>query len=101
MCAQETYAHVSNFTWYIDVLVNLAYISLTIQQESPNLDASLGTRLRDTLIDVAARVRAVRPYMVKKMAQLLGDEDFLENGEGAGVSEVLGAAAWICGEYCQ
>ena len=101
MCARQTYANVANFTWYTDVLVDLAYIALTIQPESGNLDLLLGVKLRDTLIDVAARVKAVRPYMVNKLAQLLGDEDFLENGEGAGASEVLGAAAWICGEYCQ
>lgn len=107
MCAHQTYANVANFSWFIDTLVELSYISLSISQDSngplaaPAAEASLGHKLRDTLVDVSARVKAVRPYAVQKMAQLLGDEDFLENGEGADVSEVLGAAAWICGEYCR
>jgi len=104
MCSSETYANVANFNWYIDTLVELSYISLSIALDpaaAQSAGATLGVKLRDQLVDVAARVKAIRPYAVKKMASLLGDEDFLENGEGADVSEVLGAAAWICGEYCR
>ena len=103
MCSNATYAHVSNFEWYIDKLAELSYISLLLSQDpaAPVTSTSLGTSMRDQLVDVSARVKAIRPYAVRKMAQLLEDEDFLENGEGADVAEVLGAAAWICGEYCQ
>ncbi|KAK4058327.1 AP-3 complex subunit delta [Microbotryomycetes sp. JL221] len=114
MCSQQTFANVSNFAWYIDTLVELSYIALSISQEpsqgqgsadkaqgSATATPSLGQMLRDQLIDVTARVKAIRPYAVTKMAELLGDEEFLENGEGADVAEVLGAAAWICGEYCR
>lgn len=105
MCSSETYANVVNFNWYIDTLVDLSYISLSIALDPAAAQSaggvSLGVKLRDQLVDVAARVKAIRPYAVKKMASLLGDEEFLENGEGADVSEVLGAAAWICGEYCR
>ncbi|KAM0754395.1 Adaptor protein complex AP-3 delta subunit [Meredithblackwellia eburnea MCA 4105] len=99
MCSQSTYANVSNFEWYIDTLVDLAYLSLSLPPDANGV--TLGSKLRDQLVDVSARVRAIRPYAVKKMADLLGDESFLEGGDGAGVIEVLGAAAWICGEYCR
>lgn len=62
---------------------------------------SLGVKLRDQLIDVTARVKAIRPYAVKQMVKLLGDEAILENGDGDGIEEVLGAAAWIAAEYCR
>ncbi|KAM0788195.1 hypothetical protein ACM66B_001354 [Microbotryomycetes sp. NB124-2] len=108
MCSQQTYANVSNFAWYIDTLVELSYIALSISQEPAGVRAdgavsqnSLGQQLKDQLVDVTARVKAIRPYAVTKMAELSGDEDFLENGEGADVAQVLGAAAWICGEYCR
>ncbi|KAL8286990.1 hypothetical protein RQP46_003996 [Phenoliferia psychrophenolica] len=104
MCAQGTYAHVSNFEWYIDTLVDLAYLALSFPPTDASGAASgpsLGVRIRDQLVDVAARVRAIRPYAVQKMAVILGDETFLEHGDACEISEVLGAAAWICGEYCR
>lgn len=100
MCSNGTYANVTNFEWYNDTLVELTYYSLALQDQSTASASSLGSLIRDQLVDVAARVRAIRPYMVKKMATVLGDESLLESGEAAEVSEVLGAAAWICGEYC-
>lgn len=100
MCSNGTYANVTNFEWYIDTLVELTYFSLALQDQSTASASTLGALIRDQLVDVAARVRAIRPYMVKKMATVLGDESLLESGEAAEVSEVLGAAAWICGEYC-
>lgn len=87
----------------MDRLVELAYISLLIARDlsNPLVGVSLGVKLRDQFVDVTARVKAIRPYAARKMAELLEDENFLENGDGAEVSEVLGAAAWICGEYCR
>ncbi|PSR72553.1 hypothetical protein PHLCEN_2v11546 [Hermanssonia centrifuga] len=52
-------------------------------------------------MDVAARVSAARRYAVQLMVKLLCDDTFLYNaGEEGSCAEVLGAAAWICGEYC-
>lgn len=106
MTSSGTYANVTNFAWLIDVLIELAHVAQTLPPVAatsagvPSGAASAGAQLRDQLIDVAARVRAIRPYATKRMAQLIMDEDLLEGGEGAEVAQVLGAAAWICGEYC-
>ncbi|KAH7886244.1 adaptin N terminal region-domain-containing protein [Phlebopus sp. FC_14] len=91
MCSQSTYDNVTDFEWYLSVLVDLAYIS--------NVD--IGEQIRDQLVDVVGRVRAARGYAVKLMAKLLADDSFVLNaGEPGSCSEVLWAAAWICGEYC-
>ncbi|GAA5840988.1 hypothetical protein JCM9279_001282 [Rhodotorula babjevae] len=115
MTSSGTYANVTNFAWLVDTLIELARIaqSLPVSVKAGSSLASsssagavggqsAGAQLRDQLIDVAARVRAIRPYATKRMAQLIMEEDLLESGgEGAEVAEVLGAAAWICGEYCR
>ncbi|KAG2050585.1 Adaptor protein complex AP-3 delta subunit [Suillus hirtellus] len=91
MCSQNTYDNVSDFEWYLSVLVDLAYVS--------NVD--IGTQIRDQLVDVVGRVRAARSYAVKLMVKVLSDDTFLLHaGEQGSCSEVLWAAAWICGEFC-
>ena len=100
LTARNGYANVEDFEWYFAVLIDLAYVSPVP-----------GTALRDALLDVAVRVRAVRGYAAKLCARLLGDDAFVSNaasrgspdeaGDVAGSAEVLWAAAWICGEYCR
>ncbi|KAK0217615.1 adaptin N terminal region-domain-containing protein [Armillaria nabsnona] len=91
MCSQDTYDNVTNFEWYLSVLVDLAHIA--------NVD--VGSQIQDQLVDVVGRVRAARRYAVKLMYTLLIDDTMLRNAQEEGsCSEVLWAAAWICGEYC-
>lgn len=102
MCSSATYSNTTNFAWLIDTLVELTYVARTLGTDSATTGMpSLGAQLRDTLIDVVARVRQIRPYAAKKMSALLQDEDLLDEGEASDAAEVLGAAAWICGEYCR
>lgn len=107
MTSSGTYSNVSNFAWLIDTLVELAYISQTLQTDptapaaTANSPPTVGSQLRDQLIDVTARVRQIRPYAARKMATLIQDEDLLGTGDSGDATEVLGAAAWICGEYCR
>lgn len=92
ICSQSTYENVINFEWYISVLVDLAHVA----------NVNVGAEIRDQLVDVVGRVRAVRRYAVKLMYALLSDETMLRNAQDEGsCSEVLWAAAWICGEYCK
>ncbi|BGP14744.1 hypothetical protein JCM10213_004316 [Rhodosporidiobolus nylandii] len=113
MTSAGTYANISNFAWLVDVLVELTYLSQSLPSSSSSSSSApaVGSQLRDQLIDIAARVRAIRPYAAKKAAEMVMDEEFLGAGTGAlakegrggggGAEEVLGAAAWICGEYCR
>ncbi|KAG6820671.1 hypothetical protein H0H93_013522 [Arthromyces matolae] len=92
MCSQNTYENVTNFEWYISVLVDLAHIA--------NVD--IGAEIRDQIVDVVGRVKAVRRYTVKLMYQLISDDTMLRNAREEGsCGEVLWAAAWVCGEYCE
>jgi AP-3 complex subunit delta-1 len=91
MCSQSMYENVTNFEWYLSVLVDLAHVA--------NVD--IGGQIRDQLVDVVGRVKGVRRYAVKLMYTLLCDDTMLHNARDEGsCSEVLWAAAWICGEYC-
>lgn len=92
ICSQNTYENVTNFEWYLSVLVDLAHIA----------NVNIGGEIRDQLVEVVGRVKAARPYAVKLMRALLTDDSLLltANDEGS-CSEVLWAAAWICGEYCE
>jgi AP-3 complex subunit delta-1 len=86
------YENVTNFEWYLSVLVDLAHVA--------NVD--IGSQIRDQLVDVVGRVKGVRRYAVKLMYTLLCDDTMLHNARDEGsCSEVLWAAAWICGEYCR
>ena len=92
MCSQSTYENVTNFEWYLSVLVDLAHVA--------NVD--IGSEIRDQLVDVVGRVRASRPYAVKLMYTLISDDAMLRNASVEGsCPELFWAAAWICGEYCQ
>lgn len=92
MCSSSTYDNVVDFEWYLSVLVDLAYIS--------NVD--IGAQIRDQLVNVVGRVKAARTYAVKLMVKVLSDETLMLNaGEPGSCSEVLWAAAWICGEFCE
>ncbi|KAJ7070698.1 adaptin N terminal region-domain-containing protein [Mycena amicta] len=91
ICSQSLYENVTNFEWYLSVLVDLAHVA--------NVD--VGAQIRDQLVDVVGRVKGVRRYAVKLMYTLLCDDTILHNARDEGsCSEVLWAAAWICGEYC-
>ncbi|EGN93647.1 hypothetical protein SERLA73DRAFT_97586 [Serpula lacrymans var. lacrymans S7.3] len=91
ICSQSTYDNIVDFEWYLSVLVDLAYIS----------NSDVGLHIRDQLIDVVTRVKAARGYAVQLMVKLISDSTFLLNAtEQGSCSEVLWAAAYICGEYC-
>ncbi|KAI0076052.1 Adaptor protein complex AP-3 delta subunit [Panus rudis PR-1116 ss-1] len=89
--SQNTYENVVDFEWYLSVLVDLAYVA----------KVDIGAQIREQLVDITARVRAARRLAVSLMVKLLCDDAFLSNaGNPGSCSEVLWAAAFICGEYC-
>ncbi|THH03450.1 hypothetical protein EW145_g6241 [Phellinidium pouzarii] len=93
LCADNLYANISDFEWYVSVLVDLAYVAR----------APVGEIIRDQLVDIVVRVKQVRRYAVQVSMRILADDAFLDGGgsdcEGAHCQEVLYAAAWICGEF--
>lgn len=92
MCSADLYANVSDFQWYVSVLVDLAYVAR----------APVGAIIRDQLVDIAVRVREVRRYAVQVSMRILEDSAFITGAKEdpkEGCEEVLWAAGWICGEY--
>ncbi|RUP48600.1 adaptor-related protein complex 3 delta 1 subunit, partial [Jimgerdemannia flammicorona] len=79
ICSQNAYAYVTNFEWYVAVLVDLTYVA----------GVSVGDVLTGQIMDVGVRFR------------ILSDVKFLDTATlQDSNTEVLYAAAWICGEYC-
>lgn len=90
ICSRNDYFYINNFDWYITVLVTLASIEG---------GTSHGNLIAQQLLDVAVRVKEVRPYAVKQMAAILNHTDKFSTNFS--VKEVLYAASWICGEYSE
>ncbi|MCJ1319489.1 AP-3 complex subunit delta [Xylographa vitiligo] len=111
MCSRNTYTNITDFEWYIDVLVELVRL---VPQGTRNLvspleqirpfdgsdlevSAAIGAELRN----VAVRVKSVRAEAVRAADLLVANRrkqtSALENGH-KGIA-VLAYAAWIVGEY--
>lgn len=88
ICSQESYQHVTNFEWYLTVLVEL------IQLEAGSKHGSV---IADQLLDVTIRVESVRKFSVNEMMNLMNA--FPSSSQTSTMYEVLYAAAWIVGEF--
>lgn len=57
ICSQNSYHNVTNFEWYITVLVGLTYVP----------DVTVGDVLTNQIMDVGVRVKSAREFSVKQM----------------------------------
>ncbi|KAF4310309.1 Clathrin/coatomer adaptor adaptin-like protein [Botryosphaeria dothidea] len=113
MCSRDTYANINDFDWYIDVLVQLVRVSPSsssalMEDDMPESDGtSMGDKddvsfeIGRELQNVAVRVKAVRPEATEAAQSLIlvDRRDQMFPFGGSGGQGVLGAAAWIVGEY--
>jgi len=108
ICSSEKYSLVTDFAWYIDVLVILARTK-GIDGHGKN-SRNLGPLVSNQIIDVTLRVLPVRSYAVRRMIGLMLDGGMYKDkgifsgtfGLESNVSmmpEVLPVAAFIIGEY--
>ncbi|PWN23196.1 Adaptor protein complex AP-3 delta subunit [Microstroma glucosiphilum] len=88
--ASDTYANIADFEWYLSTLIRLAYIPAI----------PVGREVRDQIMEVTSRIKAVRHFAVKEMVRLLEDESYIVGSDKDG-KELLHAAAWVCGEYAE
>lgn len=88
ICSQESYSHVTNFEWYLTVLVELI---------SMETGSKHGSVIAEQLLDVTIRVETVRQFSVNEMATLI--DGFPCSSQTSTMYEVLYAAAWIIGEF--
>ncbi|XP_018586895.2 AP-3 complex subunit delta-1-like isoform X2 [Scleropages formosus] len=92
ICSQSNYQYITNFEWYISILVELTRLEGTRH----------GHLIASQMLDVAVRVKAIRGFAVVQMATLLDNTTLLAgSGQHKSICEVLYAAAWICGEFSE
>ncbi|XP_054646405.1 AP-3 complex subunit delta-1 isoform X3 [Dunckerocampus dactyliophorus] len=92
ICSQSNYQYITNFEWYISILVELTRLEGTRH----------GHLIASQMLDVAIRVKAIRVFAVAQMATLLDNAHLLTGSmQRNGICEVLYAAAWICGEFSE
>lgn len=90
ICSQGNYQFITDFEWYINVLVELTRVQGTTH----------GKRISDQLMDVCIRVKIIREFGAMSMVNLLHDTRLTaENPTENGICEVLYAASWIVGEF--
>ncbi|KAK1814235.1 AP-3 complex subunit delta [Friedmanniomyces endolithicus] len=109
MCSRETYAHMNDFEWYIGVLVELVKQCPAstgsgtfgshhagVGEEIPSVADAVG----DELLNVAVRVKAVRPEAAAAAQSLLlfDQREQMFPAAGSGGQGVLSAAAFIAGD---
>ena len=111
MCSRNTYANIVNFEWYIDVLLELAWLlplespasDTTIERGQPRLNTNPDTsaRIGSELQNVAVRVSEVRAKAVRAADSLIKSYRNRSFSQISGVKSkaVLTSAAWIIGEY--
>ncbi|XP_007460429.1 PREDICTED: AP-3 complex subunit delta-1 isoform X1 [Lipotes vexillifer] len=92
ICSQSNYQHITNFEWYISILVELTRLEGTRH----------GHLIAAQMLDVAIRVKAIRRFAVSQMSALLDSAHLVASStQRSSICEVLYAAAWICGEFSE
>lgn len=90
ICYQGNYQYVTDFSWYLSVLIRLTQVDGTKH----------GKLLASQMMDVTIRVSVVRKFAVTQLRALLSNDSLLNmKVEKNGVCEVLYAAAYVCGEF--
>ncbi|KAK9500755.1 hypothetical protein O3M35_001955 [Rhynocoris fuscipes] len=88
ICSQNNYQYITNFEWYVSVLVELTRMEGTQH----------GRQVASQMVDVAVRVPAIRRFAVTQMSVLLENSHLLAQPP-AKMADVLYACAWVCAEY--
>ncbi|KAH4004839.1 AP-3 complex subunit delta [Parastagonospora nodorum] len=108
MCSRDTYSNISDFDWYIDVLVQLVRVSpstnhasATEEKEDTERSDEIGGGIGRELQNVAIRVKSVRSEAVDAAQSLVlvdrREQMFPSSGNGG--QGVLEYAAWLVGEF--
>lgn len=91
MGKKEKFSLVSDFAWYMSILLTLSVMP----------GAKHGKEVSDQVIEVCLRVEEVRPYATECMLSMLFDEHLILSHARITACEVLKAAAWVVGEYSE
>lgn len=89
MGRKDKYSLVTDFAWYITILQDLALM----------IGSDHGREVSNQIIDISVKVDEIRPFVVESMLSLLLNENHMQGQIKTTLSEVLKAAAWVCGEF--
>ncbi|KAI1614316.1 pepsin A [Exophiala viscosa] len=108
MCSKDTYASITDFEWYIEILIHLvrhlpADKDIGSSRVSSEGSSSLGGRIGGQLRDIAIRVKELRPETTRaaETLVLMSNRTIVYARHGGGQSQVLQATVWICGEFAE
>jgi len=113
MCSRDTYTNITDFDWYIDVLVQLVRVSPATKLNPamehdelsdfgiPESNGDVSYEIGYELQNVAVRVKSVRPEALEAAQSLVlvDRKDQMFPASGNGGQGVLEAAGWMVGEY--
>ena len=116
MCSKDKYSNITDFEWYIDMLIQLVKLVPTADRSTHEFNERSGGSLRNPytsqeadafnaigweLRNVAVRVSTVRAEAVKAASSLLTlpESEGFSGLKGTGGECVLTFVAWIVGEY--
>ena len=109
MCSSNTYAHIVDFEWYIEILVNLVRY-LPADKPEDNLrvarsddKVSLGSRVGTQILDIAVRVKELRLEATRAAEKLVmtSNRSIVFASHAGGQAQILKSAGWICGEFAE
>ncbi len=92
VCVRDRYAYLTNFKWFVSVLVELCYIN----------GAPKGREISEQLTQVVVRVPGVREFAVETLCDVLLEGRLASRCTGAGamnICHILSSACWITCEY--
>lgn len=106
MCTNNSYANLTDFDWYIDILIQLVRSAPISNQDSHLHEASkdptnsdVSIRIGDELRNLAVKVKAIRPQATRAAEEILISTYNDSSSQLTAGSGVLRPIAWIVGEY--
>lgn len=114
ICSHNNYAELSDFEWYVEILVQLVGLipplnhgcpleRETYQRAVNDTGEGVACRIGSEMRNVAVRVRDVRADATQAAESLLlaGNREVIPNGLSGAVDGVLGPFVWIVGEFAK
>lgn len=108
MSSHETYANITDFEWYLDILVQLVRLvpPTLINNSGVNdralgraTDAGISSRIGNQILDIAVRVKSLRLEATRAADSLVlvSNRQSLFPSAGDGAEGVLQPVAWVVG----
>jgi AP-3 complex subunit delta-1 len=110
MSSHETYANITDFEWYLDILVQLVRLVPPLLNTNSGVhdralervtDAILSSRIGSQILDIAVRVKSLRLEAIRAADSLIlvSSRQSLFPSAGEAAEGVLQPAAWVVGEF--